>query len=225
MQTIFRGCWYNFLVSRVLMVSSEAAPFAKTGGLADVVGSLPPALRSFGDEVAVVIPRYGSIDLKNARRVWDNLAVHFGPGVLSRSRSTRRRPNIRSTWWIARRSSTARASTANPAWITPTTTSASRSSAAPRWAWPASSSGPTSSIATTGRPAWCPPTCAPPSPPTRPFWAAGRCSPSTTSATRACFRKRRWRRSRWTPPSTVPTAWSSSAASATSRPASSSPTR
>jgi starch synthase len=27
----------------------------------------------------VVIPRYGSIDLKDARRVWDNLAVHFGP--------------------------------------------------------------------------------------------------------------------------------------------------
>jgi starch synthase len=61
------------------MVSSEAAPFAKTGGLADVVGSLPLALRSCGDEVAVVLPRYGSIDLKNARRVWDNLAVHFGP--------------------------------------------------------------------------------------------------------------------------------------------------
>jgi starch synthase len=61
------------------MISSEAAPLAKTGGLADVVGSLPAALRAFGDEVAVVIPRYGSIDLKDARRVWDNLAVHFGP--------------------------------------------------------------------------------------------------------------------------------------------------
>src|ERR1039457_599988 len=73
-----RDC-YNSLVSRVLMISSEAAPFAKTGGLADVVGSLPAALRSYGDEVAVVIPRYASIDLKNARRVWDNLAVHFGP--------------------------------------------------------------------------------------------------------------------------------------------------
>ena len=40
------------------MISSEAAPFAKTGGLADVVGALPLALRSYGDEVAVVIPRY-----------------------------------------------------------------------------------------------------------------------------------------------------------------------
>jgi hypothetical protein len=61
------------------MISSEAAPFAKTGGLADVVGSLPLALRSYGDEVAVVIPRYQSIELKNLRRVWDNLAVYFGP--------------------------------------------------------------------------------------------------------------------------------------------------
>ena len=61
------------------MISSEAAPLAKTGGLADVVGSLPPALRSLGDEVAVVIPRYPSIDLKKARRVWDNLPVYFGP--------------------------------------------------------------------------------------------------------------------------------------------------
>jgi starch synthase len=60
------------------MICSEAAPFAKTGGLADVLGSLPAALRSVGDEVAVVIPRYGSIDLKNARRVWDNLAVYLG---------------------------------------------------------------------------------------------------------------------------------------------------
>jgi starch synthase len=61
------------------MISSEVAPFAKTGGLADVVGALPAALRAFGDEVAVVLPRYGSIDLKNARRVWEGLTVHFGP--------------------------------------------------------------------------------------------------------------------------------------------------
>jgi starch synthase len=61
------------------MVSSEAAPLAKTGGLADVVGSLPSALRSFGDDVAVFIPRYGSIDLKGARRVYDTLPIHLGP--------------------------------------------------------------------------------------------------------------------------------------------------
>jgi len=65
-------------VSRILLVSSEAAPLAKTGGLADVVGALPAALRVWGDEAAVVIPRYGSIDLKGARRVWDSAPVFLG---------------------------------------------------------------------------------------------------------------------------------------------------
>jgi starch synthase len=61
------------------MVASEAVPLAKTGGLADVAGSLPSALQEFGDEAAVVIPRYGSISLKNARRVYDRLTVYLGP--------------------------------------------------------------------------------------------------------------------------------------------------
>jgi len=60
------------------MVSSEAAPLAKTGGLADVVGSLPSALAAFGDEAAVLIPRYGSIELKGLRRVFDQLPIQLG---------------------------------------------------------------------------------------------------------------------------------------------------
>ncbi|MGB9458427.1 MAG: glycogen synthase GlgA [Bryobacteraceae bacterium] len=64
---------------RVLMISSEVAPLAKTGGLADVVGALPGALREFGCETAVVMPRYGSIPLKDARRVYDHLPVYLGP--------------------------------------------------------------------------------------------------------------------------------------------------
>src|SRR5580692_9268069 len=63
------------------MVSSEAAPLAKTGGLADVVGSLPSALQSFGDRVAVAIPRYGSIDLRGAKRVYNRLQVYLGPAL------------------------------------------------------------------------------------------------------------------------------------------------
>jgi starch synthase len=60
------------------MVASEALPLAKTGGLADVMGALPAALRALGNEVAVVIPRYGFIDLKDLRRVWDNAPVYLG---------------------------------------------------------------------------------------------------------------------------------------------------
>ena len=48
---------------RVLMAASEAVPFAKTGGLADVIGSLPQALENLGDlDVRVVLPRYQTID-------------------------------------------------------------------------------------------------------------------------------------------------------------------
>jgi starch synthase len=46
---------------RILMVASEAAPYAKTGGLADVVGALPRALSRLGHAVDVVMPRYRGI--------------------------------------------------------------------------------------------------------------------------------------------------------------------
>ncbi|MGJ3238407.1 MAG: glycogen synthase [Anaerolineae bacterium] len=47
---------------RVMIVSAEAAPFAKVGGLADVVGSLPAALRETGIDARVIIPGYGFIE-------------------------------------------------------------------------------------------------------------------------------------------------------------------
>ena len=46
---------------KILFVASEVEPFAKTGGLADVVGSLPIALMKLGCEVAVVLPKYKAI--------------------------------------------------------------------------------------------------------------------------------------------------------------------
>ena len=48
----------------VLMASAEAAPFAKVGGLGDVMGSLPPSLLEQSVDVRVVLPAYGLIDKK-----------------------------------------------------------------------------------------------------------------------------------------------------------------
>ncbi|HEY5950521.1 MAG TPA: glycogen synthase GlgA [Kofleriaceae bacterium] len=47
---------------RVLHVSSEAAPFAQSGGLADVLGGLPPALAALGLDVAVLLPLYRGVE-------------------------------------------------------------------------------------------------------------------------------------------------------------------
>lgn len=46
---------------KILYVTSEAAPFVKTGGLGDVAGSLPKALAQMGHEVAVVMPLYSCV--------------------------------------------------------------------------------------------------------------------------------------------------------------------
>ena len=48
-------------MSKILMLSSEVAPYAKSGGLGDVLGALPQALTELGHDVRVVLPKYGSI--------------------------------------------------------------------------------------------------------------------------------------------------------------------
>lgn len=47
---------------RVVFISTEVAPFAKTGGLADVAGVLPKALSRLGVQVDIIMPPCGHID-------------------------------------------------------------------------------------------------------------------------------------------------------------------
>lgn len=49
---------------KVLYLTSEAVPFIKTGGLADVAGSLPKELKNLGVDIRVVLPLYETIDEK-----------------------------------------------------------------------------------------------------------------------------------------------------------------
>jgi starch synthase len=47
---------------KVLILAAEMVPFAKVGGLADVVGALPKALQALGHDVRLVMPRYRQVD-------------------------------------------------------------------------------------------------------------------------------------------------------------------
>ena len=72
-------------MSRILMVASEATPFVKTGGLADVLGGLPPALAKLGDDVAVLIPRYRQAKVSGAERIYYELPVWLGGNLYNTS--------------------------------------------------------------------------------------------------------------------------------------------
>lgn len=50
---------------KILFLSSEVVPFAKTGGLADVAGALPKAIRQIGHDIRIFMPRYKFVDAKN----------------------------------------------------------------------------------------------------------------------------------------------------------------
>jgi len=62
---------------KVLYVASEVVPFAKTGGLADVAGSLPQALKEENVDIRVIMPKFGKIDPK-----YTNAMEHVYDGEL-----------------------------------------------------------------------------------------------------------------------------------------------
>ena len=65
----------------ILMVASEATPFAKTGGLADVIGALPAALEDRGERVAVVLPAYReNVYPTVPREAYNRLWIPLGAG-------------------------------------------------------------------------------------------------------------------------------------------------
>ncbi len=62
---------------RILFVASEALPYAKTGGLADVIEALPKALVKVGHEVAVFLPRYRGV--KSSKVILPSVTIAQGP--------------------------------------------------------------------------------------------------------------------------------------------------
>ncbi len=65
---------------KILLLSAEVAPFAKTGGVADVAGSLPKSLRALGHDVRVAMPRYGRVGVEkfNLTRRLEKYPVKMG---------------------------------------------------------------------------------------------------------------------------------------------------
>ena len=71
---------------RVLSVASECAPLLKTGGLADVVGALPAALKPLGWKSRVLMPAYPAVisRIGRTRRVWHTDDLFGGPATVRR---------------------------------------------------------------------------------------------------------------------------------------------
>ena len=67
----------------ILMVTSEAHPFATTGGLAEVAAALPHALAAGGHDVTIVLPRYRGVETTGASEV--TVSFRFGATTISLS--------------------------------------------------------------------------------------------------------------------------------------------
>ncbi|MGZ4815346.1 MAG: glycogen synthase GlgA [Terriglobales bacterium] len=63
---------------QIVFAASEGVPYSKTGGLADVVGALPPALVQLGHQVSVFLPRYKQTKMPpDAKTVIPSLTIPF----------------------------------------------------------------------------------------------------------------------------------------------------
>ena len=72
-------------LSKILFVSAECVPFAKTGGLGDVAGALPRFLQEIGIQVIVVMPMYSFIDKAkyNVNLAVENMKVQMGTELIT----------------------------------------------------------------------------------------------------------------------------------------------
>ena len=81
------------------MVSSEASPFAHTGGLGDVLGALPAALARVGEEVAVLLPLYRKSAVSSPHLVYESLQFALGSHRYSANIFEQARQGVR-YWFV-----------------------------------------------------------------------------------------------------------------------------
>ena len=73
---------FKYMKLKILMVSSECAPFSKVGGLADMVSSLSKQFAADGYDVKVFTPLYSSIKRTSKfSKKFDNFSIHMGLGI------------------------------------------------------------------------------------------------------------------------------------------------
>ena len=67
---------------KILLATSECDPFAKVGGLGDVIPALATELKKLGHDIRIVLPKYGSINFtSNFRTVGGPLYVNMCYGL------------------------------------------------------------------------------------------------------------------------------------------------